>query len=132
MNIIMTAECNEDQELPEKYFNGFPTEVTHDGHNSNGCSLDRRECSAPNFRALLSSTTMVELDEAYTRRVLGFSSVKEMYQWISCEKLLSEINDLPVLLVNALDDPCIVEESHSIPKKFAGELLSSFTCYCTE
>ena len=110
-----------DDDLPEKLFNGFETEVVYDGRNCNGCTLDRRKCSLPDMRAFLSSTSLVELDEAYTRRVLGFSSVEEMYRWISCERLLYEIDDLPMLLVNSADDPCIVEESHSIPIKFVGE-----------
>ncbi len=121
--LIFMAESTEtDQQLPTDLFNGFQTEITHDGHNCNGCSLDRRKCSVPDLRALLSSTTLPELDEAYTRRVLGFNSVEEMYQWVSCERLLYQIDDLPMLLVNAADDPCIVEESHCIPKKFVGKL----------
>ena len=71
---------------------------------------------------------MVEMDEAYTRRVLGFESVEEMYRWISCEELLNQIDDLPTLLVNSLDDPCIVDESHVIPKTFAGVYIHVCTC----
>lgn len=112
--------------LPEEYFNGFPTEITHDGRNSNGCSLDRRKCRLPDQRAVWRSSNMLEVDEAYTCRVLGFKSVEEMYRWISCEELLNQIDDLPTLLVNSLDDPCVVERCHVIPKAFAG------TCYTVE
>jgi predicted alpha/beta-fold hydrolase len=66
---------------------------------------------------------VVELDEAYTRRVLGFESVGDMYRWICCEDLLNQIDDLPTLIVNALDDPCVLEESHAIPRAFAGMVI---------
>lgn len=109
--------------LPDKFFNGFPTEITHDGHNSNGFSLDQRKCQLPDERALWSSTNTTEVDEAFTRRVLGFSSVAEMYRWVSCVDLLNQIDDLPMLLVNSLDDPCILQDSYSIAKNFAGEFI---------
>lgn len=108
------------QMIPEEYFNGFPTEITYEGRNSNGCSLDRRKCRLPDQRAFWNSSNMLEMDEAYTCRVLGFESVEEMYHWISCEELLNKIDDLPTLMVNALDDPCVVGECHVIPKAFAG------------
>ena len=67
-----------------------------------------------------SSSNIIELDEAYTSRVLGFGSIEDMYRWVSCVGLLNEIDDLPMLLVNASDDPCIVEESYVFPREYAG------------
>lgn len=106
--------------LPREYFNGFLTEITHDGRNSNGCSLERARCRYPNVGGFWSSTNMRELDEAYTRRVLGFATVQDMYRWISCEELLNRIEELPMLIVNSMDDPLILEQSHAIPRAFAG------------
>ena len=110
-------------ELPDPYFQGSHTEVTeveHNGHNGNGCSLDRRKCQLPDFRGVLCSSNIPELDEAYTRRVLGFLSAEEWYRWVSCIDLLNQIDDLPVLLVNSADDPCVLKETHKIAKDFVG------------
>lgn len=73
---------------------------------------------------------MKEMDEAYTRRVLGFQSVDEMYRWVSCVELMENI-DIPLLLVNSLDDPCIIEEAHEIAKNYAGVCsLTPMCCAC--
>ena len=108
------------QELPLEYFCGFKTDITHEGHNSIGCSLDRKKCSMPDEKKLISSSLMSEMDDAFQRRILGFDSLEDMYRWLSCVKLLDEINDLPILLVNSLDDPCVMKESHSFPQSHAG------------
>lgn len=117
---VATSSDEDEAELPEKFCNGFETELTHNGHNSNGYSLNKRTFQMPDERKIWSSTSMVELDEAYTRRVLGFKNVEDMYQWVSCTELLNQIDDLPLLFVNSLDDPCVVEESHIIAKEYAG------------
>ena len=114
------ADQDDSDILPEEYFSGFHTEITHNGHNSIGSSLDRRKCRLPDARSFWGSSNMMEMDEAYSCRVLGFASVEEMYQWVSCVDLLNQIDDLPTLIVNSLDDPCVVLECHAIPKAFAG------------
>ena len=60
-----------------------------------------------------------ELDEYYTRRVLGFESVRDLWQWMSCVELMETVTDFP-LLVNACDDPIVPEEVHSIPIHYTG------------
>ena len=53
--------------------------------------------------------------------MLGFGSVGELYKWVSCVELLNRIDDLPLLLLNSLDDPCVVEESYEHPRLHAGK-----------
>ena len=72
-------------------------------------------------KKIFSSSVMTELDDAFQRRILGFDSSEDMYRWLSCVKLLDEINDLPILLVNSLDDPCVMKKSHSFPQNHAGK-----------
>lgn len=105
--------------LPNQFWNGFETEITHGGYNCNGCSLDSSKCRAPDEDLMASANSIVDLDEAYTRRVLGFSSLAEMYRWVSCVDLMDKIDDIPLLMVNALDDPCILVRSHEYPKHHA-------------
>ena len=117
--LLRDDDSADDASLPNTFWNGYETEITHNGYNSNGCSLDRSKCQVPDEDMVASSTTLVDLDEAYTRRVLGFSSVEEMYRWVSCVDLMNRIDDLPLLTVNALDDPCVLVRSHEYPKQHA-------------
>ena len=63
---------------------------------------------------------MEELDEYYTRRVMGFDSVREMYKWMSCADLMQKVTDFPILLLNTSDDPLVPPELHSIPIQYTG------------
>ena len=99
-------------------FSSFQSAVTHDGHDCNGYALDPSRIRKPSESEVWSNTSMLDFDEAYTRRVLGFSSVDEMYKWVSCEKLLYQIRELPILITNALDDPLILRQCHKIPEKY--------------
>jgi predicted alpha/beta-fold hydrolase len=69
---------------------------------------------------------MIDFDESYSRRVLGFSSVDDMYKWVSCVKLMHQIKELPMLITNALDDPLIVRKCHEIPEKYTGKAPSDW------
>ena len=45
--------------------------------------------AGPSNEALLWRTKSIhELDEYYTRRVLGFESVRDLWQWMSCVELM--------------------------------------------
>ena len=103
---------------------GYRTEIMYGQHNSNGFRLDSENLQSFTIdideERLWASTSMLELDECYTRRVLGFETVKEMYAWMSCVELMNEIDDFPLLFLNALDDPCVLEETHVFPKDYAG------------
>ena len=72
---------------------------------------------------------MIDLDDCYTRHALGFETVEEMYKWMACTELMNEIDDFPLLFLNALDDPCVVLESHDIPKTYVGKCPSGFCLY---
>ena len=62
-----------------------------------------------------------EVDEYYTRRILGFDSVQEMWKWMSCVDLMYKVTDFPLLLVNSHDDPVVPSELHSIPIRYTGK-----------
>ncbi|XP_076169148.1 abhydrolase domain-containing protein 2 isoform X2 [Ptiloglossa arizonensis] len=59
-----------------------------------------------NERDIISAATLPELDEAYTRKVHNFRSVKEMYKWSSSMFYLDNITT-PMVFINALDDPIV-------------------------
>lgn len=59
-----------------------------------------------NDRQVWSAATLVELDEAYTRKLLGFESVSEMYRKMSCINYWDGI-DKPMVFINAVNDPIV-------------------------
>ena len=103
-------------------FSSFQSTITHDGHDCNGYSLDSSRRHQPNKNDIRAITSMKDFDEYYSRRALGFNSIDEMYNWVSCVKLLHQIKDLPMLITNAIDDPLVVKECHEIPKKYIGKM----------
>lgn len=105
-------------------FSSFQSTITHEGHDCNGYSLDSSRCQKPNKNEIRSITSMMDFDEAYSRRVLGFNSVEEMYKWVSCVRLLHKIKELPILITNALDDPLIIRKCHEIPEKYTSKPAS--------
>ncbi|KAI6651469.1 hypothetical protein LOD99_5077 [Oopsacas minuta] len=50
---------------------------------------------------------IVMLDTHFTRPLLGFNTIEDMYRWACCIYVMDQIKDLPVLLVNAKDDPMV-------------------------
>ncbi|KAF7993180.1 hypothetical protein HCN44_006240 [Aphidius gifuensis] len=64
-------------------------------------------------KQILSAASIQQLDEAYTRRIHNFKSVKQMYNWSSCINYLDDIT-APMVYINALDDP-IVHENLLVP-----------------
>lgn len=104
-------------------FSSFQSPITHDGHDCNGYSLDSSRLQKPKESELQSVTNMMDFDESYSRRVLGFNSVDDMYKWVSCVRLMYQIKELPMLITNALDDPLIVRECHEIPEKYTGMII---------
>ncbi|KAJ8941654.1 hypothetical protein NQ314_010299 [Rhamnusium bicolor] len=69
---------------------------------------------------IISAATLPELDEAYTRKVHEFSSISELYKWSSSINYLDEIN-LPMVFINAKDDPIVPEPLLEPIKKIAAE-----------
>ena len=101
-------------------FSSFQSTITHDGHDCNGYSLDSSKIQKSTVEEVQSATSMLDFDEIYSRRVLGFSSIDETYRWMSCAKLLYQIKELPMLITNAVDDPLITRKCHQVPEKYTG------------
>lgn len=59
-----------------------------------------------NEKAIWSAATLVELDEAYTRRISGYSSLDEFYRKSSCVSFWDSIK-IPMVFVNSVDDPIV-------------------------
>lgn len=59
-----------------------------------------------NERAIWSAATLVELDEAYTRKIGGYSGLEEFYKKSSCISVWDKIK-VPMVFVNAVDDPIV-------------------------
>ncbi|VDN58090.1 unnamed protein product [Dracunculus medinensis] len=55
---------------------------------------------------LWSATSIVALDESYSRRILGYSSVEEFYASCSCLPFIPNFK-FPMVFLNAFDDPLI-------------------------
>ena len=72
---------------------------------------------------------MVELDEAYTRRILGCKDLEQFYQKSSCAHVLDKIN-IPMIFVNSTDDPIVPPPLLNIIRKSVGESLTTvYTMY---
>ena len=59
-----------------------------------------------NERAIWSAASLVELDEAYTRRISGCATMEEFYKKASCVSVWDNIKK-PMVFVNARDDPIV-------------------------
>lgn len=66
--------------------------------------------------------TLPDLDEAYTRRVLNFPSVGDLYQWSSSLNYLRHIQK-PMVFINSKDDPLIPEDLLDPIKEHASKLF---------
>ena len=72
-----------------------------------------------NDRAIWSAGTLVELDEAYTRRIGGYSNLDEFYRKSSCTSVWNNIK-IPMVFVNAVDDPIVPPKLLQFVRKAAG------------
>ena len=59
-----------------------------------------------NVMSIWSAATLIELDEAYTRKIAGYPSLEEFYRKSSCISFWDNIS-VPMIFVNALDDPLV-------------------------
>ena len=50
---------------------------------------------------------MDKLDSSFTLPLLGFKSLGDLYDWTSSYFFMDQIKSLPVLLVNARNDPLV-------------------------
>ncbi|KAL0269464.1 UNVERIFIED_CONTAM: hypothetical protein PYX00_007184 [Menopon gallinae] len=70
-----------------------------------------------NERDIISAATLPELDDAYTRKVYHFKTVEDMYYWSSSVNYLNNIK-LPIVFINARDDPLVPEHLLDPVEKF--------------
>ncbi|XP_042223425.1 abhydrolase domain-containing protein 2-like isoform X2 [Homarus americanus] len=68
-------------------------------------------------RRVMSAATLPELDEVYTRRIYGFRSVEELYRNDSSANYLHNVH-VPIVFINARDDPLVHPDMLSIPQAF--------------
>lgn len=61
---------------------------------------------------LWGATSIVVLDEVYSRRVWGFKNVNDYYKSVSCLSLIPKIQ-IPIIFLNAEDDPIIPEKLYT-------------------
>ncbi|EDO34154.1 predicted protein [Nematostella vectensis] len=66
------------------------------------------------------ATTLQEIDEAFCRRMACFDDLIEFYQHNSSSNYLHNVK-LPLLLLNARDDPIVPEQLYVSPKKHVHE-----------
>ncbi|KAK6970187.1 hypothetical protein BgiMline_025818 [Biomphalaria glabrata] len=84
------------------------------------CDIDEKK--------VFSSITLEQLDEAFTRRFHGCETLDEYYQRNSCGAHITNIK-IPLLLVNAEDDPIVPLDLLECPKTAAGENCLFITCF---
>lgn len=71
-----------------------------------------------NERDISAAATLPELDEAYTRRVHNFKTLKDLYSWSSSVNYLANIKR-PMVFVNARDDPLVPDTLLNPIREFA-------------
>lgn len=67
---------------------------------------------------VVSAATLPELDDAYTRKVYCYQSLAEFYKWSSSCNYVKTIG-VPMIYINALDDPLVPEELLVPMREFA-------------
>lgn len=81
-------------------------------------SEEVRKHRALSEHEIISAATLPELDEAYTRKVHDFNSISELYKWSSSINYLEGI-EVPMVFINANDDPIVPKELLEPVRKFA-------------
>ncbi|XP_078283639.1 monoacylglycerol lipase ABHD2-like isoform X2 [Rhinoraja longicauda] len=81
-------------------------------------------CKSPNALAdvdlskLYTATSLMHIDDNIMRKFHGYDTLKEYYEQESCMHYLHNIQ-IPLLLVNAQDDPLVHDSLLSIPRSLA-------------
>ena len=107
--------------LRRRSYGDTSCETQHGGHDSNGFALDSSRIQPPDEEKLWQARNIEEIDEYYTRRVMGFKTTTDLYEWSSCVQLMNKIPDLPMLLINARDDPIVSPQLHSFPVQYTSK-----------
>ncbi|KAM9183709.1 monoacylglycerol lipase ABHD2 isoform 1-T4 [Trichechus inunguis] len=69
---------------------------------------------------LYTATSLMQIDDNVMRKFHGYNSLKEYYEEESCMRYLHRIY-VPLMLVNAADDPLVHESLLAIPKSLSGK-----------
>ncbi|CAH1114503.1 unnamed protein product [Psylliodes chrysocephalus] len=83
-------------------------------------SEDLKKRYSLNEHEIISAATLPELDEAYARRVHEFTTISEYYKWSSSKQYFEKIT-VPMIFINATDDPIVPEPLLDPVKKLASE-----------
>lgn len=67
---------------------------------------------------LYTATSLMQIDDNVMRKFHGYNSLKEYYEEESCMRYLHRIY-VPLMLVNAADDPLVHESLLTIPKSLS-------------
>ncbi|KAG8516322.1 Monoacylglycerol lipase ABHD2 [Galemys pyrenaicus] len=67
---------------------------------------------------LYTATSLMQIDDNVMRKFHGYTSLKEYYEEESCMRYLHRIH-VPLMLVNAADDPLVHESLLAIPKSLS-------------
>jgi len=59
-----------------------------------------------NEKAIWAAATLQDLDNAYTKKLYGYKTIKEMYRNWSCDNYWENIT-VPIVFINATDDPIV-------------------------
>jgi len=70
-------------------------------------------------QSLWRASSILAVDELYSRRVHGFHSVHDYYAWCSCLSQLDQL-EVPMVFLNAVDDPLIPERLCTGVRQLAG------------
>ncbi|KAK7912466.1 hypothetical protein WMY93_012677 [Mugilogobius chulae] len=69
---------------------------------------------------LYTATSLMQIDDTIMRKFHGHSSLKEYYEKESCVHYIHNVN-VPLLLVNAADDPLVHDSLLNIPRTLAAK-----------
>ncbi len=51
---------------------------------------------------------------------MGFDSYEDLLRFVACNEHFYKIPDLPILFLNAFDDPVVPKEIFELPIKYTG------------
>eukprot|EP00118_Oscarella_pearsei_P003378 m.14072 g.14072 ORF g.14072 m.14072 type:complete len:407 (+) comp25480_c0_seq1:254-1474(+) len=81
--------------------------------------FDEESCIKTHKERVLSATSLLDIDEFMQRRLHGYDSVDDYYEDHSSCSHMNKITEIPLLLVNAADDPLIPECLVNVAKEYA-------------
>lgn len=89
-------------------------------HRGSLLSMNSSTIGEADFNKLYAATSLMQIDDV-TRKFHGYTSLKEYYEKESCVNYIHNVS-VPLLLVNALDDPLIHRSLLAIPRWLAEKM----------